>query len=333
MKEEYTDEQMYALIARYLADEASVEEVRILESWVQSSDENAKTLADARMLWAESIPSHFEPVTDIPEIDIDAAWNKVQHKIQPTSNTRVLQLRRWVSIAATLIVMFSIGYLVYDMTSTKPDQLAITTTESQTVALTDGSSIELNADSEIRYPEEFKGKKRVVELKGEAFFEIARDTTRPFVVRTGEIEIRVLGTSFNVDANAQEDSIEVQVETGLVEVGSGDDKVQLRPGETAVFYTKLGKLIKRDIKAITTQFWRNRRLNFKRAKLYEVVKALNEAYDTTILISDDQLLNRKINVKFENQEIGEILDIIANTINLKVRQDSSNNFIIEDGEN
>jgi ferric-dicitrate binding protein FerR (iron transport regulator) len=153
------------------------------------------------------------------------------------------------------------------------------------------------------------------------------------VVKTGEVEIRVLGTSFNVDASDQEDSIEVQVETGLVEVGSGDDKVQVRPGETAVFYTKLGKLIKRDVKAITTQFWRNRRLNFKRARLFEVVRALNETYDTTIIISDDKVLDRKITVKFENQDIGEILEVIANTINLKVRQDSSDNFIIEDAEN
>ena len=222
----------------------------------------------------------------------------------------------------------TVGYLVFTQFNS-PNQLVEVNTsdKAQEIVLKDGSEVELNQSSTLVYSDNQKRKTREVELKGEAFFNITKDSLRPFIIHTQELDIKVLGTSFNVDAKTQ-DSVEVQVETGVVELVYKNQKIKLVAGETGVFYQGLGKLIKRESRVVVSQFWRNRKLTFKRTELIEIVETLNRLYEVNIRVDESTEQHRKINVRFEDQDIDLILDILSSTLNLKIEKADNGEIIL-----
>ncbi|MBO6515733.1 MAG: FecR domain-containing protein [Bacteroidia bacterium] len=317
------------LITRYLNGEASLDEVRSLETWLEHSEENATRFAEAKMLWIESQPGFFEDDTPSFEVDTDAAWDAMRERIStPEKPIRKLDFGWFLRVAAILVMGVSVVYMGYNYLNTGSKELStVTTEEKQQVELADGSSIELNANSNLTYPKEFDGKTREVELQGEAFFDIERDTTKPFKIVANAVEINVLGTSFNVNANSA-DSVEVQVETGRVQMTFNGKSIILLAGETGVYNRVRDQLIKREKEILSSQFWRNRKLIFKRTRLPDVINALNTNYDVNIVLQGDKVRNKKINTRFEDQDIEVVLEIIANTLNLKVEHGENDTILL-----
>lgn len=157
------------------------------------------------------------------------------------------------------------------------------------VTLYDGSRIWLNAGSELRYPDALVGERRVVYLKGEAFFEVAKDADHPFIVNTAAAEINVLGTSFNV--NAYDVSCVTTLVAGRVRVKSGmRDSVEIRPGEQA-FLTKYGSIGVREVDVRYSTGWMNNQFAFKETSLREIVDVLGEWYGYTFRFEDPKVGN------------------------------------------
>ncbi len=312
------DEVNYDLIARHLDGEATEIEKENLENWVNRSEANASVYASAKLLWKDAQPGHFEESSDVFSVNSDAAWLKVQKRIQTPKAGKRIYLQTWLRVAAILVIGMPVLYLMYNWLNPTVEQISSISGESHlSVELVDGSKVELNANSDLTYPEEFKGNNRRVVLTGEAFFEIEKDSSKPFTITANEVNINVLGTSFNVNANSL-DSVEVQVETGRVEMNYGENSLVLNPDETGVYYKLTGKLFKREKKVISSHFWRNRRLTFKRTSLQDVVRALNSLYEVNIRLEGNQVADKKINVRFEDEDIAVILDVIANSLDLEV---------------
>lgn len=157
------------------------------------------------------------------------------------------------------------------------------------VTLYDGSHVWLNAGSELRYPNTFVGDRRVVYLKGEAFFEVAKDAVHPFIVNTASAVINVLGTSFNV--NAYDVSCVTTLVEGHVRMKNGKrDSVELRPGEQA-FLTKYGSIGVREVDVRYSTGWMNNQFAFKETPLREIVDVLGEWYGYTFRFEDPKVGN------------------------------------------
>lgn len=324
------DHIIYQQIASYLVGDLPVSEAQELEKWVDASEDNAAIFARCKMIWLESQMEHFED-NEFVNVDVQAAWDKVQKTIVKEEPKQVF-LYQFMRIAAILLVLFGITFLVMRQSPSGDGEVVRSHNLPVSVDLVDGSNVTINKESMLTYSDEFGEKERKVTLKGQAFFNITRDTTKPFVIEANEIEIKVLGTSFDVNA-ASHDSVVVEVETGVVSLMYKKAQLVLEKGETGVYYRQSGTFKKRIDPISINQFWRNRKLNFKRAPLSEVISTLNQLYEVHIEVNDSVYLNREINVRFEDEDIETILDVLANTMDLKIEKSSDKEFVLQNGSN
>lgn len=222
---------------------------------------------------------------------------------------------RWIPAAAILLLIMT-GYLMWQNNLRKEPALHVITTisgERKLLTLADGSRVYLNGGSALHFPEQF-GRQRIVRLEGEAFFEINRDSTRPFVVQTGNISTTVLGTSFNIAAEKEHTGVIVSVKTGKVQVAVNNnghtkpETVQLRPGMQAIYNEQQNQLSVSDIPIANAGSWKDNLLVFDNASLEEICLALERKYGVHFVPSTPLLLHCKYSVRFNGLTLPESID-------------------------
>ncbi len=184
-----------------------------------------------------------------------------------------------------------------------------------TVFLSDGSRVKLNGESRISYEKPFNGQRRVVNLEGEAFFEVTPDKNRPFIVKTGDIETKVLGTSFNVKAYPLENKIGVAVKTGKVSVENVNKKPVNKQSKTIVLLpTEMATYDKDNNSVSVSNFdpkqvlsWSEGILYFNDATMDEFVSELERWYGIDIVVERKTLIKKGIVGEFKDQSLEEIL--------------------------
>lgn len=209
MKEETND--INEIIIRYLDGSAGLEEKRALLHWLKQSDGNRDDFIATRDLWLSC------NVAVGNELEVDIALGKLKDRIlqeqgrmERKSRAKIKSwsvILRWTRVAAVLILLLGIGYVIGSWQEHSiPDvivqnQLITAKGSKGRFSLPDGSVVWLNSETKLTYPSQFASDKRLVSLEGEAYFEVAKDTKKPFVVQAGEIEVEVLGTSFILPVN------------------------------------------------------------------------------------------------------------------------------------
>ena len=155
--------------------------------------------------------------------------------------------------------------------------------------LADGSKVYLNAGSSLRYPVRFTGERREVVLTGEGYFEVAKDTARPFVVKAGEIDVRVLGTAFNVNAYPERGTVATTLVEGSVQVNYKAGQQVIRPGMQLVYDKQNGKA---EVSAVDTEVytsWKDGYYYFKREPLENIMEVLSRWYDLNVFYQNQDL--------------------------------------------
>lgn len=147
------------------------------------------------------------------------------------------------------------------------------------LTLEDGTKVRLNADSRLRYPVKFTGRERRVEVEGEAFFEVSRNEQMPFVVACNEIEMKVLGTSFNVNSYVDEPVIRTTLVTGKLEVSVADKKVVLLPGVQSRVNMKTLEIKTEEVNTRMYTAWMDNKFSFKNKALNLILADLSRWYD------------------------------------------------------
>ena len=256
------------------------------------------------------------------------AWDEVSALLgalrEPARQVREAQrarwrrprLRVWASAAAVLL---AVGLL--SLYSPWPDRwradYATATGESRNLTLADGSQLQLNTDSAVQIdlrPNE----RRVTLLRGEAWFEVSADAARPFVIRSGEGWVKVVGTRFSVARQGAQ--TRVRVAQGKVQVSAdGEQTVLLEPGR-AVDYQggRLGAV--RDFDGAAEFAWRQRQLVFRQQSLAEVVDELNRYWPGEVLVFGDALRRRKVSGVFEIDKPEAVLKALKHTLGLRAEQ-------------
>lgn len=303
------------LITLCLLGEASLQEQEELNLWIAQSAENKKYYQDFKTIWEASFFAVEES-----NVDVNQAWEKFKERTEPK---KTIWFRPWMA-AASVIVALGLAWMYFSgKTTDKPPSFAYETShQTQTFTLPDSSVVVLNKNSTLTFSST-KGT-REVKLSGEAFFDVKPDKTKPFIIDVNQVQVRVLGTSFNI--KGYNGDTEVLVETGLVKVAKGASDIQLKAREKVVIPAENLVLKKVIVNNDFYNFYRTGRLDFNNIKLREVVIVLNEAYGANIEIGSKAVAEIPINTVFENQSLENVLRVITET--LPVRIEKQNQRII-----
>jgi len=329
------DKTDWEAIASYLSGEMNQQEISDFEQRIASSDSNR--------VYFEQVKTDWEVMENLKQkntFNTDKAWGNLYAKMEQDglldtkSKSRKFSINRLTKIAAIFIAGMLLTSLVYYMFSDKSKegwQVADTyeNTEIKQITLSDGSIIYLNANSKLYYPEAFEGNTRVVEFEGDGFFEIAKNPAKPFIIKAKDAQIKVLGTSFNVNTKTGKNKVEVLVETGKVQLSAAKDKnirKILEPGY-------MGTLENEDIKKekntdVNYLSWRTKNFHFEGVKLGKAIEAINRAYNVNIQCEDFQANNHELDTKFENKPIDTVLNILCTLEPLKVKRQGNNIILL-----
>jgi ferric-dicitrate binding protein FerR (iron transport regulator) len=227
--------------------------------------------------------------------------------------------RKWLLAAATIGILV-IG-AVYWFNTDRADFLGDVATEQlnggtfqgpDEVILPDGTSVTLNKGSELSYTAQYGKDSREVALSGEAFFDVTHDPSKPFTVRSGKVNTRVLGTAFNVRAFPGEE-VKVTVTRGLVEVGS-ETRVyaQVKPDQQITVNTETGDFVSNEISAEKESNWKDQYLILRDVTMQEASVLIGERFDVTITVTNPDLKQCKVNSKFLNGEgLEQVLTVLS----------------------
>lgn len=189
------------------------------------------------------------------------------------------------------------------------------------IMLADSTLVWLNAESRLEYPETFEGQeRRVVRLTGEAYFEVAKDATRPFIVETDFLETLVTGTSFNIHAYSSEDAHVTLVE-GSVQVSDLHTRkgVLMKPGQNALLQ-KQGNFAIREVKAETCHRWAEGLFYFDNTELLEIMRELGRWYNIDIIFTNKQAMHYRMHFQSERTDsLAQVLDLLNSMQKVKAR--------------
>ncbi|WP_075555864.1 FecR family protein [Parabacteroides timonensis] len=197
--------------------------------------------------------------------------------------------------------------------------------------LSDGTHIHLNSESELIYPTLFTGNKREVTLIGEAFFEVAKDKEKPFIVKANEMEINVLGTTFNVCSYAKDKTISTTLIEGSVSVRANQGDTQIITPSEQFTYNKEND--RTNIRIVDTELytsWIDGKYIFKHATLDEIINKLQLWYDFTVVYQDENLKNNRYSLIAEKDtDLDKLLEVISYTSEVKLERTGTNTINIK----
>lgn len=233
------------------------------------------------------------------------------------------QRKQWVQVAAVLFMVFSAAFLINHFSTPLVEESPVEAVEWNTlknprgrkskVTLPDGTLVNLNYDSELRFPKKFNQNVRRVELVGEAFFEVTHDDMLPFVVKTGDIETEVLGTSFNISSFEWNKETGISLVTGKVKVrntiisGDEDEDIYLMPGEQLTYNKTSFEMAVHHFDMESTLAWKQGIILFKDAGLDEFVDKLEKWYGVNFQLHGKPKRAWNINGRYQNERLEDIL--------------------------
>lgn len=325
-------ENIEEIIAKYLAGEANAHDRAILEEWKSQSASKLREFEQFSKLFEESSTLK----NSIP-VNTDKAWNRVKEAISREKKSTLISIKFnpyqsfFLRIAASLILIAGIAFTIFQLTSNPEDILySVSTDDSVKVELMpDGSSISINRNSTLAYSINRFNKERVVKLKGEAFFDVIHDETKPFIVEASDLKIEDVGTSFNVKAFEGSETVLVSVLTGEVKITSiNNQSIFLIAGEEASYNVQSKVISKMAMISPNISSYANRVFIFENTELNIVMNVLNEVYDVKLGSENDSLLKCRITVTFDNESIDEISEVLAETLGLKIKKENNKIILI-----
>jgi transmembrane sensor len=311
------------LLVKYLLGEADAQEHLTLNKWREANMGNEKYFQDFELIWEES-----KNQAAASSINEDEAWIRLKQRINTTKGEEeIITTKRialnWKSlmrIAALFILIVGGSYFFYTTQSHK--MLIVESDNLVTIeTLPDGSIVTLNKNASISYPKSFKGKTREVVLNGEAFFNITPNKKKPFIIEANGVEVKVVGTSFNVKTGKEK--TEVIVETGIVEVSKNKNVIRLSPKEKAVVNDNSEKPIKENTTDLLYNYYRSNEFECINIPLWRVIEVLNEAYGSQIVIDNPQIKDLRFRTNLINQSLDDNLAIIAETLDIEIEKKGS----------
>lgn len=305
------------IIRRTLTGEASSEEHQQLDRWLSQSAENEKVFSIIKNSW--EIRSE-EPTYINEEEVFNKIWQKSRHqRLQSNHQNRI---PFFFKIAAALIFLVVVSYYVgKNNSNTKVDSQLSNISwvvkenppgQKSKLFLPDGSIVWLNAASSITYGSDFSDSVRLVKLQGEAFFEVAKDTLKPFIVQTEKIYTTALGTVFNINSYSENKSVDINLISGKVKITAENlaENIILNPGEAVKYNltTNSGQKYLFDYEKTTS--WKDGVLIFEDATFEEIIQTLKRWYGVEIEVAGIPNSRWQFSGRFDNEYLSNVLEVM-----------------------
>ena len=326
------------LLEKYFDNRCSQEELDSIIVWFK---ESARTAEGKSLLF-----KFWEEVSDEDsnhKINYNQLLGRIHHEINLTQTKNILdeadqdiiryrrrkQFMQILTRAAAILMFPVLGFSIYMSAryqSVKDDQITVNQAYNEVfssvdaitkVSLPDGSNVWLNHSSLLKYPAKFIGESRTVELKGEGYFEVKHNPSKPFIVKAGTIDIIALGTTFNVMAYPDEDRVETYLIEGSVELqkegpyGKPISLVIMKPTDMTVFQKINGELAVRTISDDRYFSWKEGKLVFNKEPMEEVAKKLSRWFNVDIQINDPRLQELTYNGTFVDETLLQVMELMA----------------------
>jgi len=289
--------------------EATTDEQKQVKEWLDADEANLDYYTQLKRVWDDS-----RQLAQTITVDENKAWKKLQGRIHPAPIR--LSNFGWLKIAASIIIVAGIGLTAYFLTDKSKE---VTVLAKQTVlndTLSDGSVVTINKGSSISYNSRLRGDTRKVELKGEAFFNVTPNKKKPFVISINDVQITVVGTSFNVKNN--NGNTEVVVETGIVKVTKAGQTVELKANEKIEVHARDSVLNKEQVSDKLYNYYRTKQFVCDETPLWKLVEVISQAYDSHIVIGNPAIRNLTITTTFDNESLDQVLNVIIETFNITI---------------
>ncbi|SMC95758.1 FecR family protein [Pedobacter africanus] len=303
------------LLIKFLLNETSEEESITVQTWLDASASNKSYFEQFEKIWNSS-----KKLSANSSVDENEAWGRFkQRAAQQTINQPIVRplkpAYKWLRIAAVLVLIAAAwsAYNLLSPVSYKPLSAGNAVTRE---ILPDGSELTLNKNARLSYASNFKRNRNIHFQKGEVFFSVAHDKSRPFVIEIDKIAVLVVGTSFNIKHLT--DLTEVIVETGIVKVSRGSEEITLRKGEKVLIRNGNDELIKEQNQDELYNYYRTNKFVLNGTTLPRAVEILNEAYHAQIIIHDPSIKKETIFTTLKADTTLEAnLKTICSTLDLK----------------
>ena len=325
------------LLTQYLCNEVNPVEKSEVEAWLDQSVENREELEQSRKM-LDTIDTFYKT----ERFDSVGAIKIVKAKIYPpkmeivqrkTIRKEVITLiYKYAAVIIFAVLLGSAGFYLGFRNHTAEVYSEIISTPNQVIieyTLPDGSVVALNSNSKLVFPKQFKGETREVTIEGEAFFEVTPNPEKPFIINAGNAQVKVVGTSFNVSAYPENETVEVIVKTGKVQITSKNadeistaKHVYLTPGEKGTLSNKNSVVDKSENSNPNYLAWKTHDFIFDEVPLNEVFKCLEKTYHVNIEVSEPKLNDLKLNAQFDKKPIDFILNVVSLTFNLDLSVDN-----------
>jgi transmembrane sensor len=318
-------EHIEDLIGKFIVGEASEPEIQELKEWSALSLENQKYLDDAKLIYEKAQLPGKE------QFDADAAWEKVQNQIHGKDKKPWFIFPIW-GIAASLVLIFSLTFIFYSIFQSSQTQEFKFTADLEVVTqkMPDLTEISLNKNSDVKVDYNEKKKTGTIHLSGEALINIPDSKKVKWTVQAGELQIEDIGTVFHVKAFPDSSIVEVTVQEGMVRFYREDlEGITLSAGEKGTFDKNLNTFSKMEADPNVAAF-ATRAFIFQEEELGQILLSLSQVYGKKFLMEGD-ISRCRLTVAFENENLDIILEIIAETLGLEVKDEGSQIKISGDG--
>ena len=324
----------------------------ILEKFILGETLSAFELRELKILFFENI--HREEISqwiinnwDAAQFDdVEISYDKLKHKIGEYKDQkrlgyaiyhRVVNFSYYYQrIAAVLLIPLILGISLYLFYSPSGEENFYTAEaplgQKAKVELPDGSTVWLNSGSNIRYSSNFNKKNRTIDLKGEAFFEVKKNTGKPFFVHTPFLDVKVTGTRFNVNAYDDEAFIETSLIEGKVNIVlKGESKpFQLNPGNVMAYSKLSHDIYSSKLNKDVAIGWKDNRLIFLDDDFYKLTRKIEKWYDVEVIYNPEDFKENKLTVKLqEGEQLNRLLEIIETAVGAKCTIKENKIYIIK----
>lgn len=296
-----TKEEFQALLDKYLTGLATAEETKLLDRFYDFY--------------------HRKPVNNVvvSEKIREEILQNIQNRIKPTvkDEDRRTNFVPWFRVAAAISFFLIAGYLLFDQlgSQTEIKQAVVAKIEEVYAAkgqkidiqLSDGTRIKLNANTKISYPENFADSIREVTVDGEAYFDVARDPKRPFIVHTSHATTQVIGTSFNI--HTTQEAFAVTLVEGKVNVSLPNGQTALlSPNEQATVSRGSDNIAMQKVSVEKYIGWKDNALHFDHITVREAFGLIEDWYNVEIKVKDPALMNCIVISKYQNESLENVLN-------------------------
>lgn len=311
------------ILAAYLSGALDAEQRAAVEAWYDASPANRRLMGEIyRLLYLN------DRINDTARIDVEKAYVHCRTRIREQARRQVWHrsLKRLAASAAVIVVLLAGGWMARSSVErlTRPMVVYTQVGERSQAVLPDGTKVWLNSSSRVEYAASFFSRKRRVKMDGEAYFEVSHDRHAPFVVSTNGLDIRVLGTRFNIRNNEDKHLITTVLLEGSVEAsvtGERGTALRLHPSQQLTFDTDTKSMLLTDIPTAERSInWIYGRFSFEHNTLEEIAEELNRCYNVDIRFKDDALRQLRFSGDFQVDDgIYHIMSVLQLTYKFNYR--------------